>query len=201
MTIQLHRHWFQKGSETKPLGWSDHFYIFEMDRQCEFALCSFGEMQHAYGQDPRNPSLLALAHALLVFAGNVAKIVTTSKDSGVSARARAKRIRYLLGMENQDFSEIRKARNFFEHFDERMDRYLGNHEGLLMSYLILDHAPALIQFDDGREHAPSYLQFLNTATLELTLYNERFVLGTIVEQIQNIQTAARAWLAQHTTQA
>lgn len=200
MSLQLHRHWLQAGSGTKPLGWSDHFYVGEVDRQCEFALRAFGEMQHAYGQDPRHPSLLALAHTLLVFAGNVAKIVTASKDSSSQTRARAKRIRKLLDIEHLDFSQIRKARNYFEHFDERMDRYLGNHKGMLVTSLVLDHAPTTIQLDDGREYSPSYLQFLNTTTLELTLYNEIFTLSSIVKQIQNIQTAARSWLTQLTAQ-
>jgi len=155
-------------------------------------------MQQAHAKDPKHPSLLPLAHTLLVFAGNVAKILTATKKASPKVRARAKRIRETLGLTAMDFGDIRIARNFFEHFDERIDRYLDKHKGFLGHRLVLDHFPNEVQLDDGRTFKPSYLQFLNTTSLELQLYDQQFRLNDILKKIETVQKAVKAWLAERT---
>lgn len=198
MAVAIQRLWHRKGSGPRPPDYADVFYIGELYIQCEYALRAFGEMQQAYGRDQRHPSLLPLAHVLLVFAGNVAKLLTAPKSASPKVRARAKRLRETLGLVDLGFEDIRMARNFFEHFDERIDRYLEKHNGLLGSRLVLDHFPDEVKFDDGRTFKPSYLQFLNTATLELGLYDQQFRLSDIVKKIETVQKAAKAWLAERT---
>lgn len=198
MTVTIQRQWHRKGSGPRPPDYADVFYVSELDVQCEYALRSFGEMQQAYAKDPKHSSILPLAHVLLVFAGNVAKILTAPKDASQKVRARAKRIRETLGLTDMDFGDIRIARNFFEHFDERIDRYLDKHKGFLGHRLILDHFPEEVQLDDGRTFKPSYLQFLNTTSLELQLYDQQFQLNDILRKIESVQKAAEAWLAERT---
>jgi len=198
MAIDIQRVWHRKGSGPRPPDYADVFYIGELDTQCEYALRAFGEMQQAYRNDSKHPSLLPLAHVLLVFAGNVAKVLTAPRDASPKARARAKRLREALGLVDMDFGEIRIARNFFEHFDERVDRYLEKHNGFLGSRLVLDHFPEEVRLDDGRTFKPSYLQFLNTVSLELTLYDQQFQLNAILSKIETVQKAAKAWLAERT---
>ena len=132
------------------------------------------------------------------FGGNVAKVLTAPRDASPKVRARAKRLREALGLADLDLEEIRIARNFFEHFDERIDRYLEKHKGFLGDRLVLDHFPEEVRLDDGRTFKPAYLQFLNTASLELTLYDEQFRLGDILRKIEIVQKAAKAWLAERT---
>jgi hypothetical protein len=182
----------------RPEGWADHFFVGEVQWRCEFALRAFGEMGRAHAEHPRNHALLALAHVLVLFAGNVAKLLTASDKDPAKVRARAKRLCGHLGLTDLDFAPIMRARNFFEHFDERMDRYLGDHEGLLAYRHVLDHAPDKVTLDDQRVLVPSFLQFLNTSTLELTLYDETFQLGEIVKLVQRIQDTAASWLARVT---
>jgi hypothetical protein len=198
MAVAIQRLWHRKGSGPRPPDYADVFYIGELEIQCEYALRAFGEMQQAYGKDQKHPSLLPLAHVLLVFAGNVAKVLTAPKQASPKARARAKRLRETLGLADVSFEDVRVARNFFEHFDERIDRYLEKHKGFLGSRFVLDHFPAEVQLDDGRTFKPSYLQFLNTASLELTLYDQQFRLSDILRKIEAVHKAAHAWLAERT---
>jgi hypothetical protein len=182
-----------------PADAGDLFYLREIEVQCEFRIRSFGQMQEVFASHPQHPSLLALSHTLLVFAGNVVKLLTATSESTSKTKARAKRLRDLLGFNVADFNEIRRARNFFEHFDERIDRYLFKQDGLLVHRMVLDHEPEKITLDDGRKFLPKYLQFLNTHTLELILYGERFPLSKIVRLLEKIQSKAQSHLEETTT--
>ncbi len=147
---------------------------------------AFGEMQQAYAADKQHSALLALAHVLLVFAGNVSKLLGTSG-------ARAKRLRTTLGLEDVDFEQIRLARNYFEHFDERIERHIGSHKGLLVHRRVQDYYPEQVELDDGRTFQPAFLQFLNTTTLELTLYDQKFNLADIMRTLESVQVKAKQW--------
>ena len=196
MVVQIKTLWRRTGSGPRPPDWGDALYIGELDIQCEYALRAVGEMQQAYRGDPKHASLLPLAHVLLVFAANVAKMLTPPKEGSPRARARAKRLREALGVSDAGFSGIRTARNFFEHYDERLDRCLQRHDGFLGDRLILDHFPEEVQLEDGRKFKPSYLQFLNTETLELRLYDQQFFLRDVIKTIEDVQSAAKRWLAE-----
>ncbi|WP_211466861.1 hypothetical protein [Collimonas silvisoli] len=161
-------------------------YLNEIEIQCEFAHRSFGQMQEIFANNPKHPSLLALAHMLLVFAGNVAKLLTSS-DSARKTRTRAARLREALGVKTEDFSTIRRARNFFEHFDERLDKCIGETGGLVVHRLIDDHEPTSITLDDGQSFTPKFMQLLNTSTWELSLYDEHFSLPDVLRLLQEVQ--------------
>ena len=183
---------YKKGRGPKPADFADSFYISEINYQCEFAFRTFEEMRRAYSDNKQHPSLLALAHTLLVFAGNVAKLLSSTKNSQVESRNRVKRLRETLKL-NVDFSQVRAARNYFEHFDERIDSYVGSTKGLLIGRLIQDHLPLSINVD-GKLYKPNFLQFFNTTTGELTLYDQEFKLLEIVNTLESIQTAAKKWM-------
>jgi hypothetical protein len=193
MTDRIERQWFTKGTGDKPIDLADAFFISELEFQSDFGLRAFGEMQQAYTKSKENPSLIALAHILLVFANNVGKILRPSKTASPEAIARAQRLSKMLGLEDADFEQIRLARNYFEHFDERIERYIGSHEGLLIHRKVLDHHPETVELDDGRKFTPFFLQLLNTTTLELTLYDQKFDIREIVKQLQLIHTKAKEW--------
>jgi hypothetical protein len=193
MTDQIKRQWFTKSTGDIPIDFADSFFIGELEYQCEFGLRAFGEMQQAYASNHENPALIALAHVLLVFANNVGKILSPSKGASREVRDRAKRLGKTLGLQGADFEQIRRARNYFEHFDERIERYLGSHDGLLIHRKVLDHQPTTVELDDGRTYAPSFLQFLNTTTMELTLYDQTFDISEIIKLLQSIQIKAKEW--------
>jgi len=188
MSLKLNRTTvLRKGSGEKPPDFCDHFFLKEIELQCEFGLRAFGEMQQAYKVDKSHPTLLVMSHILLVFAGNVAKLLAPSDSSTKKTIKRAKRLCKVLNLENKDFSNIRRARNYFEHFDERMDKYISSTEGLMIHRSILDEFPDNIEMDDGRVFQPKFLQFLDTKKIELTLYDEKFSLEPIVKKLEDIK--------------
>ena len=188
MSGTLTRHWYRKGSGPRPTDFADSLYLNEVELQCEFAHRSFGQMQEVFATNPKHPSLLALAHMLLVFAGNVSKLLTSSKDSAPKTTARATRLRAALGVKAEEFSTVRRARNFFEHFDERLDKCIGGSDGLVIHRLIQDHEPNEITLDDGRTFEPKFMQLLNTTTWGVNLYGERFSLPEVLHLLQAVQT-------------
>lgn len=187
----LTRHQRRSGNGPLPADFADSMYLKEVELQCEFAHRSFGQMQEVFATNPKHASLLALAHMLLVFAGNVAKLLTCSKDSLAKTKDRAARLRKALGCKAEDFSTIRRARNFFEHFDEKLDKHIM-HGGLLIHRLIVDHEPSSITLDDGRNFTPTFMQLLNTTTWEVNLYGERFSLPEVLQLLESIQAKAQA---------
>lgn len=192
-TGHIKRHWTKKVTCETPIDFHDHFFIDELEFQCDLWLRAFGEMQQAYKTNNQNPTLIALAHVLLIFANNVGKILSPSKSALRKAHARAQRLAETLGLQDADFEEIRQARNYFEHFDERIERYIGSHKGLLIYRKVLDHHPTAVELDDGRTFTPHFLQFLNTTTLELILYDQKFDISGIVKQLQSVQTKVKEW--------
>ena len=192
-TGHIKRHWTKKVTGEAPIDFYDHFFIDELEFQSDFGLRAFGEMQQAYKANNQDPTLIALAHVLLVFANNVGKILSPSKNASRKAHARAKRLTETLGLQEVDFEQIRHARNYFEHFDERIERYIDSHNGLLIYRKVLDHHPTAVELDDGRTFAPHFLQFLNTTSLALTLYDQKFDVSEIVKQLQSVQTKIKEW--------
>ena len=181
----------RSGSGPRPADFADTMYLREVELQCEFAHRSFGQMQEVFATNPKHASLLALAHVLLIFAGNVAKLLTCSKDSPLKTKDRSARLRKTLGFKTEDFSTIWRARNFLEHFDERLDKYLEG-GGLLIHRLIVDHEPSSVALDDGRIFTPNFMQLLNTTTWEVNLYGERFSLPEILKLLEMVQASAQS---------
>jgi hypothetical protein len=185
MTDKLTLVWEKKGN-SKPANYADFIYFKEIDLQCEFALQSFMQMKDIVVNDPRNSSLLALTHMLLVFAGNVVKILTINKDSNSRKKARATRLRLKLDIDGLDFSKILSARNFFEHFDEKLDKYIGGRPGAVIHRLIDDREPDEFTLG-GNTFKPNYMQFLNTTTWVVTLYGDSFHLLEVIQVLEEIQ--------------
>ena len=103
MTDHIERQWFTKGTGDKPIDFTDAFFVGELEFQSEYGLRAFGEMQQAYATNNQNPALIALAHILLVFANNVGRILSPSRNASNEAHARAKRLCKTLGLEDANF--------------------------------------------------------------------------------------------------
>lgn len=188
----LRRNWVKSGTGAPPDDFGDGFFLREIELQCEFTTMAFAQMQEVYAANPKNPSLLALSHVMLVFAGNVAKLLSSSKGASPQAKARTERLVEQLGVASLDFARIREARNFLEHFDERLDRYFRVPNGMLIHRMVEDHDPESVTLDDGRTFRPKVLQLLNTKDLHLSLYGERFELRPILEVVQTVKSRVRS---------
>lgn len=184
-----------KGVGERPENSLDSFFLTEIETQCEFAHRSFGQMQEVAQEHPKSPSLLALAHMVLVFGGNVAKILSPSASAPSFSKRRARRLTQALGLSTISFDSIRQARNYVEHFDERMHRFLllpgtAGVRQVTIHRAVLDHEPTEVTVD-GKGEAPfatQFLQLLNTSKWELIFFGERFNIPEIVTLLDGIKS-------------
>jgi hypothetical protein len=197
MTVELTRGWHQRGTGTRPDDFGDNFFVHEIMTQCWFVEATFAQMREIYAHAPTGLGLQAMAHSLLVFASNIAKLLTppARKDASEKRKRRAIRLQGLLNCEQYDFSAIVNARNYLEHFDERMDRFIGAEElgGALLLRCVSNDTSEFVQLG-GDKFKACYLQHLNTSTLELTMVDETIRLSTVVEQAMEIGARAAAWI-------
>ena len=134
---------------------------------------------------------------VLVFGGNVAKILSPSASAPSFSKRRAGRLTQALGLSAINFDSIRRARNYVEHFDERMHRFLllPGTEGVRRAAIhraVLDHEPDEVTID-GKGEAPfktQFLQLLNTSKWELIFFGERFSIPEIVSLLDGIKSQA-----------
>ncbi|MBK7530881.1 MAG: hypothetical protein IPI47_09740 [Piscinibacter sp.] len=188
------RHWVNKGSGPKPDDFGDHFFLHEIQMQCDFGVRAYGEMRQLHQANAKNPSLLALAHAMLVFAGNAAKLLSAPKSASAQMKARAVRLRSHLNLANLDLSRIADARNYLEHFDERIERYLQIPGGIVFHRLIQDHEPLEVTLEDGRTLKPRILQLLNTSDWYLSLHGDRIQLIEVASLLEQIQASVHTYM-------
>lgn len=171
-------------------GWADAIYYLEIDRQCSFSKRAYDEMRTLLKKTPDDSWLLGLAHSMLAHAGIVNKLLFVGKGATPDAKARAQRLAAAMGVDEKEFTEIVDARNYLEHFDERMDRHMHSHEGMLAHEMVADHEVLQIQLLDGRKMKPSFLQFFNTSTFELTCYGTTYSLVRVWQLIHRVHQAA-----------
>lgn len=187
---------FGRGSGKPPEEAFDGFYLFEVRVQCDFALRAFGEIRERVSQGPRGLTIFAFAHMFLVFAGNVSKLLFATYGAPEAAQRRAARLRGLVGITEDPVP--RDARNFVEHFDERLDRFLRRtptDAGVLVHRAVGDRAPKEIELDDGRVLPAFFMQFFATDTLELRLYSWSLRLEPVAKSLQEIQRRCSTALA------
>jgi len=192
-TPNLTKVWSRKGTGPKPEDFGDNFFLYEVATQCSFVEITFAQMQELFAAAPTHIALQAMAHSILVFASNVAKLLTEPPKGTEQRKNRAVRLQRILGCEEVDFSAIVSARNYLEHFDERMDRHLtAGHQGVLLHRIVSDSTAEYMSVEGWGNMKARYLQHLNTSTLELTMAGESIFLGPVVEQAVAIGVQAQA---------
>ena len=179
----------RKGTGKPPDDAADFWFLNEISLQCQFALASFGEIQSRIANGSNDDSMLAFAHMLLSFGASATKVLFPATNANNTAKNRASRLRNKLGLPNVAPAQLVDARNYFEHFDERMDRFLFGHGGLLIHRLISAEIANEVEVSPGVILRPKYLQFLNTSTIELTLYDQVINLKELAENISAIHVS------------
>jgi hypothetical protein len=127
---------------------------------------------------------------MLVFAGNAVKILSPSPKASSEVRARANRFRREIKVPDADLKQIADARNYLEHFDERMDRFLAVPGGIVIHRFVRDYEPTELALDD-RKLKPRFLQLLQTTDWYLVLHGDRVDLQKIYTTMENIGAQAR----------
>ena len=146
---------------------------------------------------PQSPALLGLSHALLVFAANVGKLLEPNPSAPLAMRRRSTRLRELVQAHNVDFGQIRAARNYVEHFDERMHKFTQQIGKAVVRTVTIHRIITDDELEDavaeGKGPEPfktRALQHLNTTTWQLNFYGSRFAIQDIVSLLGTIQKSA-----------
>jgi hypothetical protein len=179
-----------KGTGPRPPHTADFIYFGELALQCKFALSAYGEIRALVESGSTSLAILAYCHMMLVFAGNAAKLILHSSKSGHRAKARAQRLRRRLSLTGTERPEFVAARNYLEHFDERMDRFLSSHQGLLAHRLVAPVVDSEVTLDDGRTFRAAYLQAFETSTLTFHLYDHSVSLPALATFLQSLEQSA-----------
>jgi len=148
------------GTGPPPADAYDVFYLRELELQCEFALRALDEIKQRIAQGSRDHAILAFAHMFLVFAANASKLLFSERGASAISTTRASRLRDLLSVTDEPMP--RTARNYLEHFDERLDQFLRHRPtraGIVIHRLVVDTPPTEVQVDEGRAFKPWFLQF------------------------------------------
>lgn len=196
MTDKIHRTSVRRyGTEPPPPDWADTFYLQELQIQCSFAERSYGEIQSRVSKGEKDSNLWAFIHMLLVFSGNAAKLIFPSSGAPPTAHERAKRLRDTLKTHVPPAGLI-SARNYFEHFDERIDQYLANTKGMLIYSLITEKVTDKMTVDDGRRFRPKYLKLFETSTFDLKIYNRTINLHELIKEVLSLQEKVEVALSE-----
>jgi len=179
-----------KGQGSRPPHATDFFYIGELALQCKFALAAYGEIRTLVDAGSNDLGILAYCHMMLVFAGNAAKLTHTASKSSRTAKARTERLRRRLNLQESERPEFLAARNYLEHFDERMDRFLSSDRGLLLHRIVAPVVDTEVTLDDGRIFRASYLQAFETSTLTFHLYDQSVSLPVLASFLQSLEQSA-----------
>lgn len=169
----------------------DFLYLKEIETQCEFAIRSFGEIQERIESGRQDNLLFAFCHMFLVFAGNVTKLLFPLARASKKQRQRGERLRTCLRVGTTTPLRSRAARNYLEHFDERMERFIGTRNGVLVHRLVAAEEAAKVEIGTEGKLPVSYLQLFNTTTLELVFFDERVRLRPLYDELLSIQHNAR----------
>ena len=107
--------------------WATDFYLIEIARQCAFAVIAGHAVLTARDHSVQERlAAEAQAQAFIGAVANVSKIFWPT-GSASYAKRRSAYLRSLLEIDDESPLKNRKIRNAFEHYDERLDRWISSH--------------------------------------------------------------------------
>lgn len=185
---------FHRGKDGASDASADLFFLGEIEMQAQFATRSYGEIAQRVEQGNKDIGLFAFCHMFLVFSGNVSKLLFPYASAPTSAKKRRERIRKQIDISNDSPLSDRASRNYMEHFDQKIEKYLAAEscKGIVIPRLIVDDEPEVITLDDGRSFPPKFLRLFVVSTFELVLYDKRVQLNPLYNELCVVQERAKA---------
>lgn len=141
--------------------WVERVYLGELLNQTKLARAAISDLRRAWVLDTRHDPLattraFAASQSLLAAVAMISKMLWPDERNQapgakeMRARARAGRIRTALDLEGTAPLQPRSTRNFFEHFDEKLDAHFAGGATYLVDSVIgqadaivVDDAPAV----------------------------------------------------------
>jgi hypothetical protein len=171
--------------------WARQLYLSEVALQCTFVQRAHVLIEYniAEARTPDHAGLAFALHAFLAAAGNVSKLLfpLTSRQRGDSdesltfRQVRGERLRKLLDVSDDSPLALRRVRNFFEHMDEYLDRWLIRQPRLTAQ-----------QLESGTQPRPPAeprppLREINPARRQVTFYGETVDVGLVAREVDRIR--------------
>jgi hypothetical protein len=164
----------------------DHFFMYELAVQSEFAMRAYGEINARL--ESGDHAIFAFAHMMLAAAANVSKILWPTRSAGSLGKRRGARLRATLEMTSGFPLEDRSARNYVDHFDERIDRFLAEaHDGVTIPRLVTGKLSSTLAIDGRTEMSARYLLAFETSSRTLSLCGDRCALPQLADALLDLQ--------------
>ena len=158
----------------------------EVKFQCEVTLHAFDELDRCFERVDRTLAVRVFTniHAILSAAAAISRLLFSDRNPEAAQRSRA--LRDALGIQEDSILRARGMRNHFEHFDERLDKWLPR----TADGSVIDMVASTERVDDT---GPRYtLRMFNISTFEITFADETLALRPLVEAIRSLLLGAQS---------
>jgi len=152
-------------------------FLSELERQCNFARIALEQLN--IGIKEMNLELIWYSiQSFLIATANISKIFWPSSKKH---KERGEKLRKILGIDDNFLIKSRKFRNHFEHFDERIDEWIGKSR----NHNFIDSNIGSINMIQGVDQEDIFRNF-DPVKWELIFKGETFDLARIREEIEMI---------------
>jgi hypothetical protein len=149
----------------------------EIQRQCEFAISHYNDLNDALAE-ANGYDVFRSLQSFLVNAANISKIFFPSRSK---YNTRGQYLRNLLSINGNSELAKRDARNFFEHFDEKLDEWHA--QSSRYRFADMNIGPV----DPDPSSAPiDHLRFFNSTTYTFIFLGRRYKIIPLYTEIKDL---------------
>jgi hypothetical protein len=154
-------------------------FLYEIARQCRFCLTAYEDLNQVLRQRNTGDRLWYSIQSFLIASGNISKLLFGTTTQSRDQRADLRRS---LGVDDSSPLNDRAARNYFEHFDERLERWFNDST----RYNFVDSSVSpLQQFGGVDEH--DFIRNLDPGRMAITFYGDECLMIPIVEAVKQLR--------------
>ena len=163
--------------------WFLDIFVREVERQAAFGVMASQDLAGALSAGNMD-RLWYSTQALLIAAGNVSKLLWPGKPL---SRERGQQLRAVLGVSDESALRPRAFRNHFEHYDDRLEKWIMSSERHNIVDSSVLPAGAIQGIDPG-----DFLRNLDPTSMKLTFRGDSYDLGALVGAIRDLRNRAEA---------
>jgi hypothetical protein len=161
-------------------------FISEIARQCRFCLIAYEDLHLAFQQrdiNYINNRVWYSVQSFLTASGNISKLLYGLNNKQYNERTG---LRQSLGIDDNSPFKNRDARNYFEHFDERLERWFNSstrHNFVDSNIGPLNRVGGVDEHDFVRNFDPE--------RMAITFYGDECAMLPIIEAAKQLKERAR----------
>ncbi len=163
-----------KTRQDKRLGMDEHYlFIFhsEVKHQCDFAFLALQDMDTSLKQ-ANSERFWYSTQAFLVAVGNVSKLLWPPREQ---IENRGRKLRATLSVNNDSPLQLRKFRDHFEHFDERIEQWILSSKRHNFIDQSIGSPKSIVGAEEG-----DFLRFFDTTESVLIFRGDRYYLKPVI---------------------